>query len=343
MSTPPTSHSNCRFQEQTENTVDQTNFDQLLTDKLTICTLNIKMYSDRGKLKEFLQDLSQEDSIVCLQEFSDNRDLMELLDHLRETKSKLTYCGRSSHGHCAVLSTLPLQEVGNLCKVNTCLSCYPQVVKDDDPKYNQFVTVKVQGLLVTCVHLPSSEGGEATRVKCLRNIWTELEKKGLWKEGCVKHIFAGDFNSLTEEDEDEEGWERVRRERGARNMKLDEAISLGEKKQGLVKGQRLRKDKENNWVRTADVKSLVDMKVDKMMDRKAKLDKVTAQLNTSLQALDIKDRGNPSQLNWYLKRKKLEELKFDLTKVMEENGFRDSWREVEKMEYGQIGSHATSK
>ena len=44
-----------------------------------------------------------------------------------------------------------------------------------------------------------------------------------------------------------------------------------------------------------------------------------------------------------MKRKKLEELKFDLTKVMEENGFKDSWREVEKMEYGQIDSRATSK
>ena len=107
-------HDNCRFQEQNESSVDETNFDQVLKDKLTICTLNIKMHSDRGKLKGFLQDLSQEDSIVCLQEFSDNRDLMELLDHLRETQSKFAFCGRSSHSHCAVLSTLPLQEVENL-------------------------------------------------------------------------------------------------------------------------------------------------------------------------------------------------------------------------------------
>ena len=242
------------------------------------------------------------------------------------------------------------------------------MVKDDDTLFNQFVTVNVQGILVTCVHLPSSEeGGEATRIKCLRRIWAELEKKGLWREACVKHIFAGDFNSLTEEDEEEEGWERVKGERGARNMKLDEAISLSEKKEGLAKdsnGQSLRRDKENNWLRrTAVVKPLVDRKVDKlvdkkvdkmvdkkvdkkvdkMVDKKAELDKITAQLDTSLQALDIKDRGNPSQLNWYLKFKKLEELKFDLTKLLEENGFKDSWREVEKMEYGQIGSHTTSK
>ena len=96
--------------------MDQTNFDQVLTDKLTVCTLNTKMYSDRGKLKGFLQDLSHKNSIVCLQEFRDDRDLMELLDHLKETKSKFTYCGRSSHSHCAVLSTLPLQEVAYWCK-----------------------------------------------------------------------------------------------------------------------------------------------------------------------------------------------------------------------------------
>ena len=88
---------------------------------------------------------------------------------------------------------------------------------------------------------------------------------------------------------------------------------------------------------------LKDKMMDKKVDRKAELDKITAQLDTSLQALDIKDRGNPSQLNWYLKFKKLEELKFDLTKLLEENGFKDSWRDVEKMEYGQIGSHTTSK
>ena len=108
-------HDNCCFQQdQSDSNVDQTNFDQVLTDKLTICTLNTKMYSgDRGKPKEFLQEMSCKDSIVCLQEFRDDRDLMELLDHLKETKSKFTYCGRSSHSHCAVLSTLPLQEVEN--------------------------------------------------------------------------------------------------------------------------------------------------------------------------------------------------------------------------------------
>ena len=108
-------HGNCRFQDQTEtkDEVEQTNFDQALTDKLTICTLNIKMGSDRDELKAFLQETNFKDSIVCLQELRDDRDLMELLEHLKDTKSMFAYCARSSHSHCAVLSTLPLQEVKN--------------------------------------------------------------------------------------------------------------------------------------------------------------------------------------------------------------------------------------
>ena len=73
------------------------------------------MGSDREELKAFLQEMNSKDSIVCLQEFNDNRDLMDLLDHLKETKFMFSYCGRSSHSHCAVLSTLPLKEVKDNC------------------------------------------------------------------------------------------------------------------------------------------------------------------------------------------------------------------------------------
>ena len=89
------------------------NFGQVLTDKLSICTLNIGLTSDRSKLKAFLQRMSCDVDIVCLQELRDDKDLMELLDDLKETKSKFTFCARSSHSHCAILSTLPLQEVSN--------------------------------------------------------------------------------------------------------------------------------------------------------------------------------------------------------------------------------------
>ena len=349
-------HVNCSFQDQSDSTFDQTNFEQVLTDKLTICTLNTKKYSDRGKLKMFLKDLSQKDSIVCLQEFRDDRDLMELLDYLKETKSKFTYCGRSSHSHCAVLSTLPLQEVANLCKiVSICFCSHPQVVRDNYPSRNiersgesEFVTVKVQGILVTCVHLPNSQGGEQARIKKLKRIWQELEKKGLWKEVCVKHIFAGDFNSLTWEDDDEEGWARVAKERAERNMKLDEAISLAKMKKELAKDansqspeEKLSSDMENNLF--IEGSNGVEKS---LLDQKAELEKITAQLDNSLQALGVENRGGISKLIWYLqfKIKRLEEPKFDLTRLMKEYGFKDSWREVKKMgEFGQIGSHITSK
>ena len=69
-SSPP--HDSCRFQDNLEE--DETNFDQALVDKLTICSLNIKMGSDREKLKAFLQEMNCKESIVCLQEFRDDRD-----------------------------------------------------------------------------------------------------------------------------------------------------------------------------------------------------------------------------------------------------------------------------
>ena len=192
----------------------------------------------------------------------------------------------------------------------------------------EFVTVKVQGIFVTCVHLPNL--GEQVRITDLKRIWGEQEKKGLGKEVGAKHIFAGDFNSLTWEDEDEEGWAKIGKERAASNMKLDEAISLSERKQILAKAPWcFDKDKEGNWQRRSG---------------EVELEKTTAELTNSLQALGIKDWGDTGKLLKYLEFKKLEEPKFDLTKLMEENGFKDSWKEAEKMgEFGQIGCHITSK
>ena len=120
-------HDNCCFQILSEHEMEKTKEEEV--EELTICTLNIKRQPDRdkqkerqlsrSKLREFLQYLSQKytDIIVCLQEFTNNRDLMELLDDLKEIKSRFAFCGRSSHSHCAVLSTLFLQEVGILCGV----------------------------------------------------------------------------------------------------------------------------------------------------------------------------------------------------------------------------------
>ena len=201
----------------------------------------------------------------------------------------------------------------------------PQMVRDNLPAANkntwrdgksEFVTAKVQGIFLTCVHLPGP-GGEQVRIEELKKTREELEKKDLWRQkgGGVKHIFAGDFNSLTLEDKDMEGWEKVGKEREAKNSKLEEAISLSQRKQTL-EGQR--PDQADG-----------------------ELDKVRAQLDESLEGLDIKPRKTLRKLISHLEYKKLEEPKFDLTKWMLEEKFKDAWREGG--ESGRTGSQTTCK
>ena len=172
--------------------------------------------------------------------------------------------------------------------------------------------MKVQGILVTCVHLPNV--GEQVRIEDLKRIWAEQEKKGLWKG--MKHIFVGDFNSLTWEDNDKEGWARVAKEWEARNMKLDEALSLCKKKQELVNDAKLQSPEEKL---SSDMEKNLCIKGStgfgkSLLDKKAELDKISAQLHTSLQDLGIEDRGRKTV--WYLQYKKLEEPKFDLIKLI---------------------------
>ena len=67
----------------------------------------------------------------------------------------------------------------------------------------------VQGILITSVHL-QYQAGEVGRIVQIRRVWDELRKKGVWTG--MKHIFAGDFNSLTWEDKSADEWERVAEE-----------------------------------------------------------------------------------------------------------------------------------
>ena len=146
----------------------------------------------------------------------------------------------------------------------------------------------------------------------LQKTWKELEKKNLWGQegGGAKHIFAGDFNSLTLEDKDMEGWERVGKEREAKNSKLQEAILLCQQLEGQSPG--------------------------------AELDEVRAQLAESLEGLGIEPREPLRSLISHLKYKKLEpKPKFDLTKWMLEEKFKDAWREGG--ESGRTGSQTTCK
>ena len=96
---PP--HVSACFQDQPKDISTQT--------KLTICTYNIKWDSDILQLEALLQE--KKPDVICLQEVRGQRELMRLLEHLKRTKSDYAFAGRSSHGHCAVLSILPLKEV----------------------------------------------------------------------------------------------------------------------------------------------------------------------------------------------------------------------------------------
>ena len=117
----------------------------------------------------------------------------DLLERLRE--SRWSYCGRSPFSRSIILSTIPLEEV---CRLRLGV-------------HHEFVTVKVQGFYLTCLHLDSKK--EETRLHQLWKVRDQLSQKGVWGLGRM-HIFAGDFNSLTERD-NEEGWaqEAVKRER----------------------------------------------------------------------------------------------------------------------------------
>ena len=68
---------------------------------------------------------------------------------------------------------------------------YPQVVWDNQElqdnlssspgnryKVSEFVTVKVQGIFLTCIHSPNPN--EQAKIDILKRIWAEQEKKGLW-------------------------------------------------------------------------------------------------------------------------------------------------------------------
>ena len=118
------------------------------------------------------------------------------------------------------------------------------------------------------------------------------------------------------------GWERVARERAETNMKLDEAIFLTKKRQQA---------EDSNTP-----------------ESKQELVKITARLESSLKCLGIEDWGSTSKLKRYLEFRKLEKPSFDLTKMMKNRGFRDSWSEVGPLGRwtngnGRVGSQATCK
>ena len=159
--------------------------------KLTICTYNVGHEMMVKKLVKFLKKEPTAD-IVCVQEMM-SKKVGHLIECLKE--SRWSYCARSPESKSIILSAYPLEEVSSR-----------RLGNGGRQANYQFVTVKVQGFYLNCLHLATKN--EATRLRQLGKIRDELSEKGVWDHGRM-HIFAGDFNSLTKEDKGEEGWEQV--------------------------------------------------------------------------------------------------------------------------------------
>ena len=154
--------------------------------KFTMCTYNVGFTVEVGELVNFLKKERPAD-IVCIQEMR-YWQVSDLLERLRE--SRWSYCGRSPRCRSIILSTFPLEEV---CRFRLGL-------------HHEFVTVRVQGFYLTCLHLDDKK--EETRLHQLWKVRDQLSQKGVWGLGRM-HIFAGDFNSLTKGDKSEEEWVQV--------------------------------------------------------------------------------------------------------------------------------------
>ena len=173
--------------------------------KFTICTYNVGFNVKVGELVNLLKKKPAAD-IVCIQEMR-YWQVNKLINRLK--KSRWKYCGRSPTCRSIILSTFPLEEV-----------CRDKLGGSGKTALNhEFVTVKVQGFYLTCLHLTAKK--EETRLRQLGKVRDQLSQKGVWGLGKM-HIFAGDFNSLTKEDKSEEGWAQVKVDRENSNTELEE-------------------------------------------------------------------------------------------------------------------------
>ena len=192
-------HLNTCFRNQSYDSTSSAS-DGTITE-FTLCTYNVGFDVDVTKLLQFLRDEAPD--VVCLQEMM-SRDVKQLIERLRRAKSKFTHCGRSPESRSIILSVFPLDEVGR-----------GFLGQGSKTQNNQFVTVKVFGLYLSSLHLSAKD--EETRMKQLE----KLTSRVVW-DGGRRHIWAGDFNSLTKDDKSKKGWEKVANEREASNREGEE-------------------------------------------------------------------------------------------------------------------------
>ena len=163
--------------------------------------------------KRLLQFLMQEDPphVVCLQEMM-TQQIDPLLSILNAKGAIFPwrYCARSPHSRSTILSAFPITRVTRGQNLSP---------KNERQGNNEFLTVRIQGTYITSLHLSSRR--EGTRLNQIHKIERKLEKAGVW--GLEEpHIWAGDFNSLTKKDYDEEGWSNIEEQRRGSSREVAE-------------------------------------------------------------------------------------------------------------------------
>ena len=142
--------------------------------------------------------------VLCIQEMRYNQ-IVRFHSILRSTDCPWFYCARSPNCRSLILSTFPVKEVAK--------KRFPE------SRNHEFVTVKIQGFFLTCLHLNAK--AETIRLKQLARLVMELSDLEVWGEA---HIWAGDFNSVTRKDYTETEWTKLkegRKDLHTKNPKYD--------------------------------------------------------------------------------------------------------------------------
>ena len=189
------------------------------TTTFKLVTFNVQCGISLNHLEQFL--VKQKDiDVICLQELrnktdhKDRRQRNSVIEHfisnLQKNKRPWTFFARSRMGCSAIISSIPLQEIvkGKFNKTSR----------------KEFVTVKIQGMFLTCLHFESKE--EEQRLKNVQKLKEALIDARVWDSkdaSGAPHIWVGDFNALTKEDFTSKDWEQQedkwRRDEVAKEMK----------------------------------------------------------------------------------------------------------------------------
>ena len=133
-----------------------------------------------------------------------SNQIVRFLGLLKSKDCAWLYCARSPRCRSFILSTYPIKEVAK--------NSFPGSKKPVS-KNHEFVTVKVQGLYLTCLHLNAKK--ETIKLEQLDLLVTEFEELNVLGE---PHIWAGDFNSVTRGDYTDKEWTKLKHRKSCEKL-----------------------------------------------------------------------------------------------------------------------------